>query len=99
MSDYVTTNLRMPQPMMRALKLKAINEHKRVSQLIREAVEQYLHFIPQIPKDPRVQEDDPILGIIGTCNTGITDGSVNHDFYLYGAPRRQPLKEDRKPKR
>lgn len=99
MNEYVTTNLRMPEPMMRALKMKAINEHKRVSQLIREAVGQYLHLSPQAPKHPQVQEDDPILGIIGICNSGITDGSVNHDFYLYGAPRRQPIQREPKPKR
>ena len=33
--------------------------------------------------------ENPLLGIIGIGKSGITDGSVNHDYYLYGAPKEE----------
>ena len=33
-------------------------------------------------------EDDPILGVIGICEGGPTDGAEQHDHYIYGSPKR-----------
>ncbi len=35
------------------------------------------------------QPDDPLLGLAGMVGTGLRDGSVHHDHYLYGAPRKR----------
>ncbi|GAG95042.1 unnamed protein product, partial [marine sediment metagenome] len=39
-TNYVTTNVRLPKEMLRALKLEAVREDKSVAQLVREAIEQ-----------------------------------------------------------
>lgn len=33
---------------------------------------------------------DPLLGLAGIASTGLRDGAVNHDHYLYGLPRKRP---------
>jgi len=94
MKDYVTANLRMPETLTEALKLKAINEHQRVSPLIREAMELSLGKEKSpTPSAPWVQESDPLDGITGIAHSGLTDGSANHDHYLYGTPQRFPKKK------
>lgn len=60
-----------------------------VSSLIREAVASYLaaHEPPVLERI----EDHPIWKIVGIVDdpNAPTDGSVNHDYYLYGAPKRE----------
>ena len=86
MKSYITINLRMPDSMMRALKIKALNEHRRVAELIREAVEQYLRT-PFRHSQVR-EEESPWLAVAGIARTGITDGSVHHDKYRKVRPPR-----------
>ena len=61
-----------------------------VSHLIREAVTAYLvdHSAPPVIERP---EDHPLWGIVGILDDpdAPTDGSINHDYYLYGAPKRE----------
>ncbi|MGH2524307.1 MAG: hypothetical protein ACRDH2_17505, partial [Anaerolineales bacterium] len=40
--------------------------------------------------DGVLRADDPIFKMIGMYSSGVTDASVNHDYYLYGAPKREP---------
>ena|SRR5438552_1997238 len=72
-------------------------------EFIRKAIDEHLArrgFAPRgepkgkAPPFERI-EDDPlwkIVGIVGDPDAP-TDGSVNHDYYLYGAPRKVPLEE------
>lgn len=39
------------------------------------------------PKGGVLTMDDPIWNIVGASNFDITDGSVNHDHYIYGTPK------------
>jgi hypothetical protein len=61
-----------------------------VSHLIREAVTEYLvdRSAPPVIERP---EDHPLWGIVGILDDpdAPTDGSINHDYYLYGAPKRE----------
>jgi len=83
-TNYVTTNIRLPKGMLKALKHKAAEEEKSTAQLIREAIEQV--FIKKERKLSRREfKKDPFFKIIGICNTGIKDGSVHHDRDIYGA--------------
>jgi len=81
MSDYITTNIRLPRKLLKALKHRAVEENKSVSQLIREAV-----FKLVAHKDKKVLsvERDPLHKIVAMAKSGIKDGSDRHDFYLYG---------------
>ena len=61
-----------------------------VSHLIREAIAEYLVEQNALPVLER-PEDHPLWAIVGIVDDAEapTDGSINHDHYLYGAPRRE----------
>lgn len=80
MSNFVVTNLRLPEEDLKELKYKAIEEKKSVNQLVREAIEIYLSR----QKQPELPGKDAFDNIIGIARSGIKDGSVKHDQYLYG---------------
>ena len=91
MTEYVTTNIRLPKDLYRQVKRRALDEEKSLAQLIRESIVEYLAE-PQVAEPRSLGEDtllawetDP-LWLIGTDTTiaDVTDGSVNHDLYLYG---------------
>jgi len=95
MTEYVMTNVRLPKGLYREVKQRASEEEKSLAQVIREAVAQYLvgHRSIELEStaDPTTDdwENDP-LWLIGTdpVLADVTDGSVNHDLYLY-----EPLSE------
>ncbi len=85
MTDYITTNIRLPAQLHRELKRRAAEENKSMAQLLREAAAQYIassqHFGPS-----QAQTDEDPLWLIGTdpVDFGVPDASENHDLYLYG---------------
>jgi predicted transcriptional regulator len=91
MTEYVTTNIRLPKELYRRLKRQALEEEKSLSQIVRESVTSYLTGTrfpgPEAREEIAVEEDehDP-LWLIGRdpVIADVTDGSVNHDLYLYG---------------
>ena len=42
MTEYVTTNIRLPKDLYREIKHRALEEEKSLAQIIRESVMQYL---------------------------------------------------------
>jgi biotin operon repressor len=42
-----------------------------------------------LPGDQAHAKPDPLLGLVGFVRTGIRDGAVNHDHYLYGAAKKR----------
>lgn len=80
MSNSVVTNIKLPEEDLNELKHRAIEEKKSVNQLVREAVEMYLSR--QSLPDP--DEINAFEKVIGSARSGIRDGSVKHDQYLYG---------------
>lgn len=93
MTEYVTTNIRLPKAMHERIKRLALEEKKSLAQVIRESLVEYL----AAPKTYEAvadgaEFDDPIYHIAELTrpeevNWGDrpTDTSVRHDFYLYGA--------------
>lgn len=91
MTEYVTTNIRLPKDVYRQIKLRAVEEEKSLAQVIRESVVQYLAApeASELRSDEVVSDDDwenDPLWLIGTDATiaDVTDGSAHHDLYLYG---------------
>lgn len=80
MSTLVVTNIRLPEEDLKELKYKAIEERKSVNQLVREAIGMYLSR----QKQPELPVKDEFEKVIGCASSGIKDGSVKHDLYLYG---------------
>ena len=91
MTEYVTTNIRLPKDLYRRLKRQALEEEKSLSQVVRESVASYLTGTglaePELSNGvaPEEGEQDP-LWLIGKdpVIADVTNGSVNHDLHLYG---------------
>lgn len=91
MTEYVTTNIRMPKDLYRQAKLRALKEEKSLAQVIRESMVLYLAG-PRAAEQKGAADDvttdweDDSLWLIGTDATeaDVTDGSIHHDLYLYG---------------
>ena len=91
MTEYVTTNIRLPKALYREIKHRALEEEKSLAQIIRESVMRYL-AAPEVVESRMDEaeavddwENDP-LWLIGTdpVMADVTDASDNHDLYLYG---------------
>jgi hypothetical protein len=67
--------------LLKALKHKAVEENKSMSQLIREAI---LKMVAHKDKKTPPVEKDPLHKIVAMAKSGIKDGSEYHDLYLYG---------------
>lgn len=80
MSTKIATNIRLPEELLKVLKYKAIEEKKSMNQLIREAIEQSLG----VARHAGDRGEDPFEKVIGSVRSGIRDGSLRHDHYLYG---------------
>jgi len=80
MSVTIATNIRLPEDLLKALKVRAIEEKKSVNQIIREAIEMSLAAAPQTKE----RQKDPLEEVIGIVRSGIKDASSKHDRYLYG---------------
>jgi hypothetical protein len=90
MTEYVTTNVRLPKELYRQAKRRALEEEKSLAEVIRESVIQYLTADESTARqmtDAKHVESDP-LWLIGTdpVESDVTDASINHDRYLYGSP-------------
>ncbi|OIO92159.1 MAG: hypothetical protein AUK03_10095 [Anaerolineae bacterium CG2_30_64_16] len=92
MTEYVTTNIRLPKEVYRELKRRALDEEKSLAEVIRESVAQYL--VPSLAPMRAAStftagetEQHDSLWAIGAdpVLADVTDGSVNHDLYLYGS--------------
>ncbi len=92
MTEYVTTNIRLPRAVYERVKELALEENKSLAQVVRESLVEYL-IAPKSQSMFVSDEafDDPIYHIaeltrpeevIGGDRP--TDTSVRHDYYLYG---------------
>ena len=81
MSTLKRTQMYFPEDMLTELKLVASANRESISEVVREAVSSYLKQKNVQAKD---WKNDPIWEMVGTANSGPSDGSLNHDNYLYG---------------
>lgn len=79
------TQVYFPEELYERVKTRAAKEGKSAAAIIREAVEEYL----KEEKKEIDWDNDPLLKAIGFCKADVYDLSVNHDHYLYGAPKRK----------
>lgn len=78
----VRTQVYLPRDIYEALKARASDKGVTMAAQIREALAQYV--IEKEPEEGHIlTDDDPIWDMIGMGESGITDGSVNHDKYIY----------------
>ena len=90
MTEYVTTNVRLPRELYREAKRRALEEQKSLAEIIRESLVQYLvgssAELEKARERPAIDWENDPLSLIGTdpVMADVTDASTNHDFYLYG---------------
>ena len=82
----VTTNIRLPEEQLKALKMRAVELSTSVSALLRQAVQQLLGASPvSLSKVSTTtsRKKDPFFHAIGLGSGGPADDSTHHDVYLY----------------
>jgi hypothetical protein len=79
----VRTQVYLPRDIYEHLKDRADKEGSSMASQIREALAQYVVEANMGDKAPVLTKDDPIWDMIGMGKSGITDGSYNHDKYIY----------------
>ena len=79
----VRTQVYLPRDIYKQIKARADAEGITMATQIREALAQYVVETEQDKSKFGIPEDDPIWNLIGIIDSGISDGSVNHDKYIY----------------
>ena len=79
----VRTQIYLPRDIYEQLKRRADTEGVAMATQIREALAQYVTDSHAEKKGHILTADDPIWDIIGMGKSDVTDGSVNHDKYIY----------------
>ena len=87
--EYVSTNVRLPRELLKNLKLKAVEEEKSMGEVLRDILEKALASQNQKILSKKKEKKNPFTKIIGLGASGVSDGGVNHDYYLYGLPKNQ----------
>lgn len=79
------TNVRLPAETLRKLRIRAAEEGKSIAQLLRESTMTYLesHNRPVVEESPAT---DPFCSLGASGHSGLGDGAVAHDRYLYPKP-------------
>jgi hypothetical protein len=75
------TQMYFPEDMLTELRLVASARNESVSEVVRDAV---ASFLEQKNSPAKNWEADPLWDMVGSGNSGLSDGSLNHDYYLYG---------------
>lgn len=88
--NMVRTQVYLPRTVYQKLQERAEREGLTLAVQIRAALEDYLDRVESETDDGVLRADDPIFQMIGMFDSGLGDLSVNHDHYLYGAPKRAP---------
>lgn len=79
----VRTQVYLPRDIYEQLKERADKEGSSMASQIREALAQYIVEMKEEDRASVFTKDDPIWDMIGMAESGITDGSYNHDKYIY----------------
>lgn len=85
--NQMTTTVRLPEDLYEALRRRAFEERRPVAELIREALRRFVD-LPREPSPLPELESDPFWKAVGTIDGGPSDESIEHDHYLYGAPKK-----------
>ena len=86
--NMVRTQVYLPRNIYERLQKRAKDNDLTLAVQIREALEGYLEQLAAA-EGPILRADDPIFEMIGMFASAEGDLSVNHDHYLYGAPKRE----------
>jgi hypothetical protein len=89
--NMVRTQVYLPRSIYDRLQKRAAKHDLTLAVQIRAALEDYLERAEAEEDDGILHANDPIFKMIGMFDSGLGDLSVNHDHYLYGAPKREEI--------
>ena len=89
--NMVRTQVYLTRTIYDKLQKRAEKQRLTLAVQIREALEDYIERVESEADDDILHADDPIFQMIGMADSGLGDLSVNHDHYLYGAPKRESI--------
>ena len=104
MGNLVATNIRLPEEDLALYKEIAMAEKKSFSEYVRqslgETTKNKVYGISKKPKKKKssVWKDAPIWNIskYRPYSSGIKDGSVHHDKYIYGPDQKNPRNKEKR---
>jgi hypothetical protein len=91
--NMVRTQVYLPRDIYQRLQKRAEENDLTLAVQIREALEDYLRHADAEDEERVMSPDDPLLQLVGTMATGLGDGSINHDKYIYRRDWSDPPKE------
>ena len=81
------TQMYFPDEMLQQVRQLADSEHTTIAEIVRTAVGDFLK--KKSKKKTIDWNNDPLMKLIEQAPaSGTSDASLNHDFYLYGTPKR-----------
>jgi len=86
--NMVRTQVYLPRHIYQKLQKRADKQGLTLAVQVRAALEDYLERV-EAEEEPILRPDDPLFQMIGMFASEEGDLSVNHDYYLYGAPKRE----------
>ncbi len=99
--NMVRFQVYLPRSTHERLQKRAEENNLTLAVQIREALEDYLLHAAAEDEERVMSPDDPLLQLVGTMATGLGDGALNHDSYIYRrdwsdpsqaeVPRRKPV--------
>ena len=91
--NMVRMQVYLPRDIYERLQKRAAAHTLTLAVQIRTALEDYLER-SEAEDEPILRPDDPIFEMIGMFSSKEGDLSVNHDHYLYGAPKREIVERE-----
>jgi predicted DNA-binding protein len=88
----VRTQVYLPRAMYQRLQKRAAENDLTLAVQIREAVEDYLQHAAAEDEEVLMPADDPLRALVGSIATGLGDGAINHDKYIYRRDWGEPTK-------
>lgn len=88
--NMVRLQVYLPRSTYERLQRRAAQQDLTLAVQVRAALDDYLERVESQDDDGILHADDPIFQMIGMFSSKEGDLSVNHDHYLYGAPKREP---------
>lgn len=99
--NMVRMQVYLPRDIYQRLQKRAEENDLTLAVQIRAALEDYLRHASAEDEERVMSPDDPLLQLVGTMTSGLSDGSINHDKYIYRrdwsdspqekTPRRKPV--------
>ncbi|HZY42241.1 MAG TPA: hypothetical protein VFF59_09600 [Anaerolineae bacterium] len=81
--NMVRTQVYLPRNIYDRLQRRAAEHELTLAVQIREALVDYLRHLATESEEHVMSPDDPLLALVGSIETGLADGSINHDQYIY----------------